>query len=231
MASAPFTQEELLKQQDQLLKQLAAESVQQGANLRKSVRDLTLQGLQLRELTLDQIRRVVRNITEGINLGITEKKPDAAKALEDALAGMDDGLLKTVQATRIALEHLGVGKSFEDSPWKQALDELEQLEDAFLTTLQQTADTASEEIRQQWATVLNQAKLSGTETGGQVATTVKALRDFGDRMRDTTREWRTAGFKAAYLLTENFATLASGVLMGLSEGLRGGETRVEPEET
>jgi ElaB/YqjD/DUF883 family membrane-anchored ribosome-binding protein len=229
MASAPSTQQELLKQQDELLKELAAEAVKQGANLRKAVRDLTLQGLQLRELTLDQIKRVVRNVTEGVNLGVAEKKLDAGKALEDALAGMDDALLKTVQATRVVFERLGTGKPFEETPWKQAFHDLEQLEDVFLTTLQQTTDTASEEIRKQWATVLNNAKISGTETGEQVAATVKALRDFGERMRDSTREWRKAGFKAAYLLTENFATLASGVLMGLSEGLQG-EKRVEPEE-
>jgi ElaB/YqjD/DUF883 family membrane-anchored ribosome-binding protein len=229
MASTPITQQELLKQQDELLKQLAAESVKQGANLRKAVRDLTLQSLQVRELTLDQIKRVVRNITEGINLGLGQK-PDAGKALEDALAGMDDALLKTVQATRVALERLGGDKPFEDSPWKQAFNDLEKLEDAFLTTLEQTADTANEEIRKQWATVLKNAKVSGTETGEQVAVAVKALKDFGDHVRDSARELRRASFKAGYTLTQNFATLASGVLMGLSEGLRSREPRVEPEE-
>jgi ElaB/YqjD/DUF883 family membrane-anchored ribosome-binding protein len=174
MATTPITQQELLKQQDELLKQLAAESVKQGTNLRKAVRDLTLESLQLRELSLDQIKRVVRNIGEGINLGLAAQKTDAGKALEDALAGIDDALLKTVQATRVALERLGTDKPFEDSPWKQAFNDLEKLEDAFLTTLQQTSDNASEEIRKQWATVLKNAKVSGTGTGEQVASDLTA---------------------------------------------------------
>lgn len=222
MASIPFTQEELLKQQDEALKKLAQEAVTQGGNLRKAVRDITLQGLRIRELSLSQIRRVVHSVSEGVNLGAAEKKVDASKALQDALAGMDDALRRAVQANRLALEQLSAaGQDFEDSHLKKALDDLEHLEDGFLTTIHQAADHANAQIKQQWDSILKNVKAGGTETGGQVATTLDAFRDSGERGQQAFQESRRAGFKAAYMLTQNFATLASGVLIGLSEALQG----------
>lgn len=228
MAPIAFTQEELLKQQDEDLKRLAREAVKQGENLRKAVRDITLQGLQVRELSLSQIRRVIHSISEGINLGSAEKKVDASKALEDALAGMDDALRRAVQANRLALKQLtGAGQDFDESHLKTALDDLEHLEDGFLTTVHQAADTADEQIKRQWAGILKNAKVAGTETGGQVAATLDAFRVLAERGQQNFRESRRAGFKAAYMLTQNFATLASGVLIGLSEALQSPEPEKE----
>jgi hypothetical protein len=221
----------LLKQQDETLKNLAREAVRQGENLRNQVRNLTLQGLQIRELSLSQIRRVIHSVTEGINLGAAEKKVDAERALKDALAGMDDALQRAVEANRVALEQLtGRGQSFEDSHLKQALDELERMEDGFLSTVRQAADTASEQIKQQWSNILKNVQIGGTETGSQVTATMTAFRDIGERMRRDFEESRRAGFKAAYMLTQNFATLASGVLMGLSEALQGPEAKNKEEK-
>jgi ElaB/YqjD/DUF883 family membrane-anchored ribosome-binding protein len=230
MRTAPSIQEEILEQQDKLLKSLAEESVKQGENLRNAVRDITLQGLQMRELSLAQIKRVIRSVTEGVNLGVAGKEVDAEKSLQEVLTGMDKALLKTVQASRLALEHLtGAGQEFEDSPLKQALNDLEQLENSFLTAIQEVLDSAAEEIRRQWASILDNAKLSGTETGGQVAMVLKALRDFQAQVQQSFRESRRASLRAAYLLTQNFATLASGVLIGLSEALQPRETAAKLE--
>jgi hypothetical protein len=128
----------------------------------------------------------------------------------------------------LALEQLtGAGQDFEDRHLKKTLDDLEHLEGAFLTTIHQAADHANAHIKQQWAGILRNAKGGGTETGGQVATTLDAFRDFGERGQQAFQESRRAGFKAAYMLTQNFATLASGVLIGLSEALRGPEGKEE----
>ena len=203
--------------QDEVLKKLASQSVKQGENLRISVRELTLQALTSRELTLTQIKQVVSNITQGINLGAAESKMDPQKAVSDALSGMDEALLKAVQASQVALQHFGAGKDFEQSQLKQALDDLERLEDEFLSSVKQASTNATDPIRQQWAKVLKDAKMSGTETGEQVT---EAMEAFGKRMQAGMRESRAAGFKMAHMMTQNFATLASGVLIGLSEALQ-----------
>ena len=139
------------------------------------------------------------------------------KALSDTVAGMDDALLKVVQASNVALHKLtGAGYDFEDSNLKRALDELERLEDEFLQSIMAAADTAGEKIRAPWERVLKKTKVAGTATGAQVAST---LRDYAKRAQAAVRAQRETGFKAAYLLTQNFAILASGILIGMSEGL------------
>ena len=202
---------------DQVLKSLASQSIKQGSNVRAAVRNLTLKALQQRELTLAQIEKVLRSVTEGVTLGVAKREIKVEKALSDTVAGMDDALLKAVQASNVALHKLtGEGYDYEDSNLKQALDELERLEDAFLQSIVQATDSASEKIKAPWDRVLERTKRSGTATGTQVTSTI---RDYAKRAQAAMREQREMGFKTAHLLTQNFAILASGILIGMSEGL------------
>ncbi len=202
---------------DQVLKNLASQSMKQGSNVRSAVRNLTLKALQQRELTLDQIGKVLRSVTEGVTLGVAGREIKVEKTLLDTVAGMDDALLKAVQASNVALHRLtGEGYDYKDSNLKQALDELEKLEDEFLQSIAQATDTASEKIKAPWGRVLEKTKRSGTATGTQVASTI---RDYAQRAQKAMREQRETGFKTAHLLTQNFAILASGILIGMSEGL------------
>ena len=202
---------------DQVLKSLASQSMKQGGNVRTAVRNLTLKALQQRELTLDQIGKVLRSVTQGATLGVAKREIKVEKALLDTVAGMDDALLKAVQASNVALRRLtGEGHDYEDSNLKQALDELERLEDEFFQSIVQATDTASEKIKAPWGRVLDKTKRSGTATGTQVASTI---RDYAQRAQTAMREQRETGFKTAHLLTRNFAILASGILIGMSEGL------------
>jgi hypothetical protein len=59
-------------------------------------------------------------------------------------------------------------------------------------------------------------KLNGTETGAKAAATVEA---FGQRMHAAMRQQREDSLGTAHRLSQNFGTLASGVLIGLTEGL------------
>jgi len=202
---------------DQVLKSLASRSIKQGSNVRATVRDLTLKALQQRELTLDQIGKVLRSVTEGVTLGVAKREIKVEKALSDTVAGMDDALLKAVQASNVALHKLtGEGYDYEDSNLKQALNGLEKLEDEFLQSIAQAMDSASEKIKAPWDRVLEKIRLSGTTTGTQVASTI---RDYAKRAQAAMRGQRETGFKTAHLLTQNFAILASGILIGMSEGL------------
>ena len=202
---------------DQVLKTLASQSIKQGGNVRATVRDLTLKALQQRELTLKQIGSVLRSIVEGVHLGVAKREMKVEKALSDTVAGMDDALLKAVEASNVALHRVtGKGYDYEDSNLKQALVELERLEDEFIRNLVQATDSASERVRAPWQRVLKKTRLSGTATGTHVASTI---REHAKRAQAAMRAQRETGFKTAHLLTQNFATLASGILIGMSEGM------------
>jgi ElaB/YqjD/DUF883 family membrane-anchored ribosome-binding protein len=205
---------------DEMLKSMAAQAVKQHEQIRTTIRDLTLKTLQARDLSLEQINSVVRNITAGVNIGVGDK-PDTQQTLSDAFAGMDDALLKVVEANKLALQKLtDGGANFEESSVKKGLKELEAFEEKFLDGVKNAVQSSSDPIKQQWKTILDKIPRGGTETGAQVAETISArAREAQVAMRSS----REAGLKAMHTITQNYATLVSGVLIGLSEALEQGK--------
>ena len=202
---------------DEFLKKQASAAVKQGEDLRAAVRELTLNALRNRALTLAQIKQVLKSVSAGVNVGAAKSKMDIDQVPEQAVAGMDDALLKAVQANHLALQQVAAaGQSFEQSQVKKALQELERLEDEFLNAVKQASEGAPKSMRAHWANVLQQKEVSGTEAGEQAAATMKA---FAERTQSAMRDQRRAGAKAAQAFSQNFATLASGLLTGLSKAL------------
>ena len=213
---------------DEVLKGLARESVKQGENLRTAVRELTLNALKSRELTLAEIKRVVKTVTEGVNLGAAGAKIDAERVLGEALAGMDDAVLRAVQANHLALQQLSAqGQNLRESHVKKALAELERLEDEFVASVKEATKKGSKQLKDQWASVLQQKQSVGLETAAQIEATME---QFGDQMRETVKQQRRTALKAAEMMAENFTTLANGILIGLTEGLQQGK-RASGEKT
>ena len=208
---------------DEVLKATARESVKQGENLRSTVRELTLGALRSRELTLGEIKRVVRSVTEGVSAGVASSKLDAGDVLADALAGMDEAVLKAVEANHLALQRLAEqGQSLRDSQMKKALDQLERLEDEFLATVKDAAKKGSKQMKDQWAAVLQRTETNGTRTADQIEATME---EFGSRMHEAVKQQRRTALKAAEVMAENFTTLASGILIGMTEGLQQGKKK------
>ena len=207
---------------DEVLKAMVVEAVKRQAQIRSSVRDITLKALQARELGLAQINTVVRNVTAGVNDGLMDKG-NVERALADAVAGMDDALLKVVEANQVALTKLTEGgASFEESSVKKALDELEKLEDRFRDGITQGTQEAGARLTQQWASVLDKIPHGGTDTGARV---VQTIAGHAQQVQDAMSQSREAGLKVAHTLTQNYATLVSGVLMGLSEAMQQGKPK------
>ena len=203
---------------DEMLKQMTAQAVAQGESLRSTVRDLTLRALQSREVSLAQIKSVISSVTQGVNLGAAQGKLDTDKVFSQALAGMDDALLKVVEASQVALHQVTGEAEFRDSKLKKALDDLERLEDEFLATVKKAAGGAGAPFKSQWGGVLSEQMSAGTATGAQV---LEMMEQYGSQIQKAARAQRDAGFRAAHALTQNFATLVSGVLIGLTEAMQG----------
>ena len=205
---------------DEMLKKLASEAVRRGEEVRATVRDLTLRSLQGRDVTLTQIRGALKSVTEGVNMGVASSPVDAERLLADALAGMDDALLKAVEANRSVLQQVTGGSvNFEESKMKKALDELERYEDTMFRTVKQASAGANDKLRQQWSNVLGNLKMQGTDTGERVAST---LEEYGAQFQNAMRNSRTAAVKAAHAMSSSYATLVGGALSGMSEALKQG---------
>lgn len=208
---------------DEMLKTLAAEAVKGTAQVRTAIRDVTLQALQMRELSLKQVTNVVGKVTEGINLGVANEKLDVEKTLSEAFAGMDEALLKVVEANKVALERLTEGGAgFDQSGVKKGLKELEAFEEKVLDGIKAATLKAGEQARQHWTNILGNVQPGGTDSGARAT---ELLDSYADQAKAAMRSSRETSLKLMHSLTQNYATLVSGVLIGLSEALEHGKPK------
>jgi hypothetical protein len=122
-----------------LVEQFSVASAKQGEALRKAVGEATLKGLQGRELTLKNIKDVLKSVTAAATQGAAANPASAVDVeamLTKAFAGMDAALLQAGEANRRALGQLmGQGASLRDGPLKKALGDVEKMEDILFATI------------------------------------------------------------------------------------------------
>ena len=209
--------------QDALVKMFSEASVKQSDTLRRAVCDATLKALQGREMTVQNMRGVLKSVTQAASMGMAKNPAgamDVEAILDNTLAGMDAALLQAVEANRKALQQMvdqGVG--VQQAQMKAALANLEKMEDMFFSTIGQAAQSAAVPMQGPWKHVLDLMKQHGTATGVQATTTVEEVMAQGQKAM---REGRASSMRAAQAMMDSYAALVSGVLIGMSEGMRKG---------
>lgn len=212
--------------QDRIIEMFASAGTSGADQLRNGVQQATLAALQGRELSLKNIRSVLKTVAQAASAGAAQNKlpgVDVEALLDQAVAGMDAALLKAVDANRVALQQLvNQGADLREKHLKKALSDLEAMEDSFIGALKKAADAAGTQVSAQWAPVLEKMQAGGTLSGAKAATTAE---QFVQQMHTAMRDSRAAGLKAAQTLAESYAALVSGVLIGMSDALTQGATR------
>ena len=144
---------------------------------------------------------------------------DVEAMLGKALAGIDSALLQAVEANRKALEQFvshGVGlhgKADEGG----ALANIEKMEDVFFEPSAKASKSAGP-LQGPWEQALAALKIKGSDTGAQATADVE---DLIAQAQTALRDSRAGGMRAAQAMLDSYAALVSGVLIGMSEGLRG----------
>ena len=213
--------------QQALIDQFAKASAQQTEQLRSTVFNATLGALQGRELSLKNIRSVLGTVAQAASAGAA-KNPmmgtvDVESLLDNAVSGMDDALLKAVEANRVALQQfVDKGVDLRETQLKKALAEMDKFEDTLLATIKKSAGAAGDPMAGPWAAVLEKFNLSGTQTGLKASGAVEQLNAQMAQMQSAMRETRAASLRAAQTLAESYTALVSGVLIGMSDALRQG---------
>ena len=209
--------------QDAIINMFSQATARQGEALRKAVSEATLKALQGRELTLENIRKVLKTVTQASTAGaaLNPAGPvDVEAMLGKAFAGMDAALLQAVQANQKALQQfVDQGVDLQDKQMKSALANVEKMEDMFFSVVGKAAQGAGASLQGPWEQVLKGMKLSGTDTGAQATQTVEQLMD---QARTALRDGRATSIRAAQAMMDSYAALVSGVLIGMSEGLSQG---------
>ncbi len=211
---------------DALISMFSTAGARQGAQLKKAVTDTTLAALQGRELTLKNIRTVLKQVADAASTGLAKNVvpgADPEVLLDKAVAGMDEALLKAVDAHRAALTTVAAqGADLRDKHLKKALDDLDKLEDGVFAALKKAADGAGGPLAAAWAPVLEKMQAGGLASGAQASQLAGQMAAQVATMQQTLRQTRAASLKAAEAMAESYAALAGGVLLGMSEALRAG---------
>jgi hypothetical protein len=170
------------------IRKAASEAMKSGEEVSRRMRDLTLDALKNRRFDREGIREVVRH------------------AMGQAFRGIDEALTKSVQAGEAALRQLvATGRGITDNEVKQALAGLKKIEEDFVATVSQVAESANERARPELRELVKRATHAGTETGRQTAHLMA--------------EFTFSGIELAGQFSVRFAQLASGVLAGMADAL------------
>ena len=219
---------------DALIEMFQTASARQGAQLKKAVTDTTLAALQGRELTLKNIRGVLKQEADAAGPGVAKNVVagvDPEALLDRAVAGMDDALLKAVDAQRTALSTLASqGADLREKHLAKALADLEKMEDGLFDAVKKAAGGANNPLAAAWAPILEKLQAGGTASGLQASAAAEQMAAMAAQMQATMRSSRAASMKAAQALAESYAAMASGVLLGMSEAMQGAAARKTPRK-
>ena len=160
MAKAPFDA-------DALIEMFENASSRGSAQLRSAVEQATLAALQGREMTVKNIRGTLEAVTQAVTQGAAKNVAgvDPAALLDRAVQGMDDALLKAVQANRTALQQfVDRGADLREKHLKKAIDDLDKFEDMLMDNVKKAASSASP-LAAPWAQMLDKLKAGGSVAG------------------------------------------------------------------
>jgi hypothetical protein len=204
-----------------LISMFETATAQQGAQLKRAASEATLAALQGRELTLKNIRGALKTVSEAASQGAAKNLTTGVNAealLDQAVAGMDDALLRAVDANRMALATLSAqGADMRDKHLQKALADLDKMEDTMFAALKKTAAGAALPLAGAWGQVLEKMQAGGTLSGAQAASTVEQM---ADQMQTAMRSSRAAGMRAAQVMAQSYGAMVSGVLLGMSEAMQ-----------
>jgi len=206
---------------DALIAQFETATADQAAKLKKAAGDATLAALQGRELSLKNIRAALKSVSDAASMGAAKNVVpgmDVESLLDSAVAGMDEALLKAVDANRAALGQLvSQGADLREKHLKKAIGDLEKFEDTLLATLKKTAEGAGAPLAGAWGQVLEKMQAGGTLSGAKASATVEQM---ATQMQEAMRTSRAASMRAAQALAESYTAMVSGVLIGMSDALQ-----------
>jgi hypothetical protein len=213
---------------DALIAQFESATAKQGEQLRKATAEATMAALQGRELTLKNIRTALKTVADAATAGVAKNaafaglgagagsvNPEAL--LDQAVQGMDDALLKAVDANRTALNTLvAQGADLREKHLSKAIDDLEKMEDAVFSAVKKAAAGAGAPMASAWAPIMEKLQASGSPAGAKAASTAEEM---AEQMQTAIRSTRAASLRAAQALAESYTAMVSGVLVGMQEAL------------
>ena len=200
------------------VKEAVHTATQRSESIRKDVRDITLKALSQGQMDVKKISRVVRAVIEGASIGAEAKGEQGKEALADAMAGIDEALAKSAEASKLAIEETaGHVKDFSSHDLKRAVDDILTLESLFFDTVHDVAIDASEMVKGTLSDLVKHAQQSGTDVGKTSSDVVTSLNHkLGDTLKDTISDSAHATLEVG----AHIANAAAGMLEGIADTMQ-----------
>lgn len=187
-------------------------------DIRERVREITLKAIEQKTLSATELREVLGAVMEGIQLGLAERGGDVASSLREAVAGMDQALVKFAQSLQLAVEEaVANGREYREGELKQSLETVRDLEKNLIEAIKQAMGKTGDVLKAEMGTILDHLKTSGTDVGGQAFETLTQL---AGRVHGAAHSGKISAELAARDFAGRVALFASGLLAGLGEALR-----------
>ena len=195
-----------------------AEEAAVAPDLQERVRQLTSKALLDRKLSLAEIREIMAAITECVGSGISRRGGELRTGLRQAVDGLDEAVGSAAEAVMLTLrEAASQGRAFKEGELKVSLERLKDLEGQLLDSLKDAAKKSSGNLREEFATLAEHMKTTGTDTGTRVR---GALETLVNGVNASAKAGQAGVQEVVDTASERLSQVASGVLAGLSESLK-----------
>ncbi len=210
------------------LKASVQEAVESKEAIREKVRRLTVEALAEGKLDATQIKAIIETVIQGASAGIETHGSLARQALEEVVKGLEEGLVKAAEASKLALEEAASrADEFAEQEVKRAFDQLVEMEKLYLDTLADVAKKGSAQVGEILTDLLRHAHDSGTAVGEYLSEVMQTL----PRKLQQAGQWGfKAGLETARTTGAQLAAITSGFLAGIADALDRQIKKNQPEK-
>jgi hypothetical protein len=181
--------------------------------IRERVKALTSELLQQGRIDPDAVRDIVRAVIGATPGKVAASAAEERELFDDAVRKLDEALVKSASATHEALERLASrGRDFTDNDLKEALVSLRDLEQDYTAAAGRIAEAMTGNLTREITELAVRAQNVGAEASARVAGMVG---EFAGGVA------AVPGMTTIRDASVRMALLASGVLAGVADALRG----------
>ena len=196
----------------------AREAVEQADDIRSEIHDVTLAALKEGRLDSARIQKVMETVLAGAREGADKHSELAKEALHQATQGLDEALVKTANASRLAIEEAaGRLEEFSGEQLHSALEDLKNMESLFLNALNKVSRGGLDVTASIFQDLSTHARNSGTEIGRYLNA---SMGDMETHLPKAAQEALEAAAASARQTGAQIADIASGLLAGIADSLR-----------
>ncbi|MDD2721544.1 MAG: hypothetical protein PHH47_09590 [Gallionella sp.] len=210
--------------------------VEQGHDVQETVRQLTLRKISAHSLDIESLRQIAGAVLRGARAGAQKElnqtvnqNENARAQLRQAVAGLDVALAQLAEASKLAVEEASSrAQKFSSEDLSKTRADLEALESMFMETLQTTAASSKDVAGDILHDLAAHTRTHGSAVGAQIRETLSVI---SHQIGIAGRTQVAVGLHLAHATSDLLRQIAAGVLTGLADHVKPGQSRPAPTNT